>query len=98
MPLFAISWMDKPDSLQVRMGARPAHLDYMKTFGDRLKLGGPYLDAKGDMAGTLILIECESLEEAKAIHAADPYALAGLFESSSVTPWRATAGDWAKQS
>jgi len=100
MPLFVISWMDKPDSLAVRMGAREAHLAYMAQFGDRVKLGGPFLDAKGDMAGSMAVIEADNLEEVQAIHAADPYKLAGLFESSNVLPWRMTVGSGvaAKQS
>lgn len=92
MPLYVISWLDKPDSLQVRMAAREAHLAYVKAQGDRVKLGGPYLDDAGQMIGSLILIEAGSLEEAQAFHAQDPYRLAGLFETSSVTPWRATVG------
>jgi len=90
MPLYVISWMDKPDSLQVRMGAREAHLAYAKTLGDKVKLGGPFLDEDGLMAGSLLILEAESLDEAKAVHAADPYAKAGLFERSDIRPYRIT--------
>jgi len=92
VPLYVISWLDKPDSLQIRMGAREAHLDYIRAQGERVKLGGPYLDEAGRMIGSLIVIEADSLEAANAFHAQDPYRLAGLFETSSVTPWRATVG------
>ena len=90
MPLFVISWRDKPGSLDVRMAAREAHLAYAHDQGDRVKLGGPYLDEAGQMSGSLIIYEAETLEEAQAFHAKDPYKLAGLFETSTVTPWRAT--------
>jgi uncharacterized protein YciI len=92
VPLYVISWLDKPDSLETRMGAREAHLAYIKAQGDKVKLGGPYLDGEGRMIGSLIVIEADSLEEAQAFHAKDPYRLAGLFETSAVTPWRATVG------
>jgi uncharacterized protein YciI len=92
VPLYVISWLDKPNSLQTRVGAREAHLDYIKAQGGKVKLGGPYLDEAGQMIGSLMVVEAESLDEAKAFHAQDPYRLAGLFESSSVTPWRATVG------
>ena len=92
MPFYVISWLDKPDSLQTRMGAREAHLAYIKAEGAKVKLGGPYLDEAGQMIGSLIIVEAGSLDEAKALHAKDPYRLAGLFETSSVTPWRATVG------
>jgi uncharacterized protein YciI len=100
MPLFVISWMDKPDSLEVRMGAREAHLAYFAQFGERVKLGGPYLDEAGRMAGSMAVIEAERLEEVQAIHARDPYKLAGLFERSEIRPWRMTVGSGmpAKQS
>ncbi len=90
MALFVISWRDKPNSLDVRMAAREAHLAYAHGQEDRVKLGGPYLDEAGQMCGSLIIYEAETLEEAQAFHDKDPYKLAGLFESSTITPWRAT--------
>ena len=89
MPLFVISWRDKPGSLDVRMAAREAHLAYVHGQGG-VKLGGPYLDEGGRMCGSLIIYEAASLEEAQAFHAKDPYRLAGLFETSTITPWRLT--------
>jgi uncharacterized protein YciI len=94
MPLYVISWSDKPNSLDARMAAREAHLAYVRGQGDRVKLGGPFLDGEGQMAGSLILYEADSLEDAKAFHAADPYKLAGLFDHSEVRPWRFTTGAW----
>ncbi len=90
MALFVISWRDKPDSLDVRMAAREAHLAYAAEQGAKVKLGGPYLDEAGQMCGSMIIFEGESLEEAAAFHANDPYKLAGLFETSTITPWRMT--------
>jgi len=95
MPLFVISWRDKPDSLERRMASREAHLAYIHGQEGRVKLGGPYLDEAGQMCGSLIIYEAESLQEAEAFHAKDPYKLAGLFESSSVTPWRLTTQSFA---
>ena len=89
MALYVISWRDKPNSLEVRMGAREAHLAYVHGAG-KVKLGGPYLDDAGQMCGSLIIIEADSLEDAQAFHAKDPYKLAGLFETSTITPWRLT--------
>ena len=91
MPLFVISWLDKPNSLDVRLAAREAHLAYVRETGV-VRLGGPFLDANGDMAGSMIIIEADDLETAKAWHALDPYRAAGLFETSEVRPWRTTVG------
>ena len=87
---FVISAIDKPNSLALRMATRQAHFEYAQK-GDTLKLGGPYLDANGDMIGSLIIIEAADLEAARRWHAGDPYVKAGLFASSDVRPWKATA-------
>lgn len=91
MPLFVISWMDKPGHLPVRMASREAHLEYVRETGV-VRLGGPFLGPDGDMAGSMLVIEAEDLETANAWHALDPYRAAGLFETSEVKPWRITVG------
>lgn len=91
MPLFIISWMDKPGGLPVRMATREAHLAYVAANPGVVRLGGPFLD-DGDMAGSMLVVEAESLEAAQAFHDGDPYKAAGLFETSTVKPWRVTVG------
>ena len=91
MPLFVISWMDKPGHLPVRMANREAHLDYVRETGV-VRLGGPFLDANGEMCGSMIVIEADDLDMAHAWHALDPYRSAGLFDTSEVKPWRVTVG------
>jgi uncharacterized protein YciI len=86
--LFVVNAMDKPDGHALRVATRPAHLDYVKRTGV-VKLGGPYLDNKGQMIGSLIILDVEDLAAAEAWARNDPYALAGLFETSSVTSWKA---------
>ncbi len=91
MPLFVISWTDKPGALELRKSVRDQHLAHVAASGI-VRLAGPYLDEAGEMGGSLIVVEAESLEDATAFHAADPYNLAGLFETSTITPWRRTVG------
>jgi uncharacterized protein YciI len=93
MPLFVIQWKDRaPDGPAIRAATRQAHLDWIATQPGVVKLGGPFLHADETMAGSLMIIEAESLEAAEAFHARDPYTRAGLFEQSSVSPWRVTIG------
>jgi uncharacterized protein YciI len=87
--LFAVIAFDKENSLELRMATRQAHFDYAKQT-NCIKIGGPFLDAKGDMAGSLIIFEAADLEAAKAWHASDPYVKAGLFAHSEVRPWKPT--------
>lgn len=93
MALFVLICLDKPDSLELRMATRPAHLAYAGTFSEVVKLGGPILDDKGDMAGSLLVMEGESAEVARAFNRDDPYTLAGLFQSVQVLPFRASIGN-----
>jgi uncharacterized protein len=88
MPLFVLSCLDKPGALPVRMGAREAHLAWVKD--QPLMLGGPYLDEAGDMAGSLMIIEVADLAAAKAFNAADPYTEAGLWAAVEIRPFRVT--------
>ena len=87
--LFVVMAKDKPGSLALRMATREAHFAYARETGV-IKLGGPFLDAKGDMAGSLIIIEAADLTAAKAWQQNDPYMKAGLFGSVDVQPWKAT--------
>lgn len=92
MTIFAIYCVDKPNSLELRLATREAHLAYMGGFRDQLRLGGPMLDEAGDMAGSMILLEMETLAEAQAFAASDPYNQAGLFERVHISAFRPTLG------
>jgi hypothetical protein len=91
MALFALVCLDKPGSLALRLATRDAHFAYAGGSG-QVRLAGPFLDAGGEMAGSLIILEADDLAAAKVWNRADPYQLAGLFESVEIRPWRATFG------
>lgn len=87
MPYFAIHCIDKPDSAELRAATRPAHLAHINTLGDDVLVAGPLLRPDGRAMGSLMIIASEDRDAAVAFAAADPYHLAGLFESRSVTNW-----------
>lgn len=87
--LFVVIATDKPDSLALRMATRDAHFAYARETGV-IKLGGPFLDAKGEMVGSLIIFEAEDIDSARAWHDNDPYMRAGLFAHSEVRTWKPT--------
>lgn len=93
MPLFALYCVDKPNSLELRMATREAHLAYLKDFD--VKVAGPMLDEAGAMAGSILIVEAPDLAAAQAFGENDPYAQAGLFESVRVTGFRAGVGGFA---
>ena len=92
MGLYVLVCNDKPNSLDLRLANREAHLAYARGFADRLKVAGPLLDEAGNMAGSLLILEADSLEDARAFNLGDPYQKAGLFGSVQVTAFKATIG------
>lgn len=93
--LFAITCTDRPGSLDLRMATRSAHLDHLRAHEHSLVLVGPLLDAEGRPAGSLLVVEAADRAAAEAFAAADPYAKAGLFESTVIRPFRTVFKDGA---
>jgi uncharacterized protein YciI len=90
---YAAICLDKPNSLQIRLANRAAHLDYLRAHTATLKVCGPLLADDGEtMIGSLLIIEAPDRKTADAILAEDPYRKAGLFASSEVRPWRWVVG------
>ena len=87
--LFVVTAIDKDNSLALRLATREAHFAYAKET-NVIKIGGPFLNAKEEMAGSLIIFEAADLDAAKRWHAGDPYVKAGLFTHSEVRPWKLT--------
>lgn len=88
MPLFAIHCLDKPDAGALRTETRPAHLTYLEGFDRSLFAAGALLGLDGAPIGSLLILDCADRKAAYAFAAADPYSLAGLFQSVAITAWR----------
>lgn len=87
--LFAIVAEDKPNSVAIRLATRGTHLEYLKTFGRRIVVAGPLLAADGEtMTGSLLIIDATDRADAESFAAGDPYAKAGLFARTTISPWR----------
>lgn len=87
--LVALIARDLPNSLSLRMETRPAHLAFLERLNaeGKLALAGPFLNGEGKPDGSLVVVKAESLDEAKAMLAEDPYAKAGLFEFTDFRAW-----------
>lgn len=90
MPLFAFLGHDGPDGPALRQRHRPAHLEGLEPLAaaGRIRHAGPLLDAGGAPVGSLILFEADSLAEAQAIAARDPYVVEGVFARHEVNETR----------
>lgn len=93
---YAIISEDVPNSLPLRMKARPAHIARLESLKDQGKLimAGPCpaIDSSdpGDagFTGSLVIAEFSSLVEAQAWADADPYIDAGVYANVVVKPYK----------
>ena len=97
MPMhYAIMSEDNPDSLPLRLKARPDHLARLEALRDagRLLVAGPHpsLDTpdpgNAGFTGSLVIAEFPSLEDAKRWSDEDPYITAGVYRSVVVKPFK----------
>lgn len=94
--LYAIIAEDRPESLQDRLAARPAHvtrLEQLKQEG-RLILAGPHPAIDSDdpgtagFSGSLIVAEFASLADAQLWADQDPYCAAGVYQRVTIKPFK----------
>lgn len=92
---FAVFAQDKPDQGDLRNRLRPAHRAWLRDPGQhpiKVHLGGPLLNAKGRMNGTLLVIEAANADQVHAFLAEDPYCANQLFAKLEVCPWQWSLG------
>lgn len=81
MPLFILNARDKAGARDIRMANRPAHLDWTRSHADKIWMAGPVFDPDGEtFAGSVFVLEMDSLKDVETWAAEDPYNKAGLFE------------------
>ena len=85
--LIALIARDKPGALQTRLDNRDAHLAYIKETGV-VAQAGPLLDDSGNMAGSLVILDVETMQQAQGWADHDPYAKAGLFGTVELIEWK----------
>lgn len=87
---FAIITKDKAGALQTRLDNREAHLAYLSATG--AEMAGPFLDAEGNMAGSLVVIDLPDRAAAESWAANDPYTKADLFADVRIEAWKKVIG------
>lgn len=87
----ALVCIDKPDALQTRLDTRSAHLAHIAATGV-VEMAGPFLNDEGQMTGSLIILNVETLAEAQGWARLDPYSQAGLFQSVIISQWKKVIG------
>jgi uncharacterized protein YciI len=93
---YAIIAEDKPNTLDQRLAARPAHIERLKQLQaeGRLLVAGPHpaIDSEdpgsAGFTGSLIIAEFDSLGTAQAFADSDPYVTAGVYAQVTVKPFK----------
>ena len=81
------------DSVRIMYVHVPAAWLASAGYASRVVQGGPMLDRDGRPCGSLLLVEVEDLAAAEGFAASDPYAKAGLFESTVIRGFRTVFRD-----
>jgi len=92
---YVIYSRNRENSLAARRAVRPAHMERVEALlsEGRLLLAGPRpaIDSEdpgpAGFQGSLIVASFDSLEEATTWAQADPYVVAGVYESVEVSPF-----------
>ena len=84
MTYVIIGW-DGPEGQSKRPSYRPAHLEHLERLQKQGQLvcAGPFTDK----AGSLVIIEADTMEQAESIANGDPYLTHGVFERIEVHPF-----------
>ncbi len=96
MMYYMIYSEDVVDSLALRLANRPAHLARLEILAqqDRLLIAGPLpaIDsenpAEAGFTGSLVVAKFESLAQAQAWAAEDPFIIHGVYARSTVKPFK----------
>lgn len=93
--LFVIIGRDGPNGKTLRPGLRPAHLDHVRRYENdgHVRLAGPFTDG----AGSMLLVDFDTAEAARAMADVDPYWTGGVFEAVEVHPFLAVFPERAAQ-
>ena len=87
--LFFVQCVDKANATQLRQQTRPAHLEYLKPFTGQILLAGPTLaDDQATPTGSVFVLDLPDRASAERFCADDPYAKVGLFERTTIQPFR----------
>lgn len=94
--LYVIYSEDVADSLEKRSMAKPAHIERLEKLHQqgRLLIAGPTpaIDSAepgpAGMTGSVLIVEFETLQDAKTWADADPYVAAGVYKQVTVKPFK----------
>ncbi len=94
--LYAVWATDRPGMLAERQRVREAHRARLRDPGPHavrvVQAGVTLDDASGDMNGTLLVVQADTLAAVRDFVDGDPYVAAGVYGQIDIRPWRCGLG------
>lgn len=94
MATFAMYCTDKADTAQKRLDARDTHFAHIENILDDIRVAGPLNAADGTTIGSLLIVEAENEDAARALLEQDPYFSADIWSDIRITQFIPAAGKW----
>lgn len=83
--LFVLHCIDRPgDGAAIRRRTRAAHFRYLMAHQEQFHFGGPLLDERDGMIGSLMVLNLPDRAALDTFMRTEPYCASGLFASISV--------------
>jgi uncharacterized protein YciI len=83
--IYLFRLLDRPDATALRQRVRPEHKAYLAQVADRIAFAGPLTHDDGvAMIGSLLAIDFDSRDAARAWLADEPFTRAGLYSSVEI--------------
>ncbi|MCU0975655.1 MAG: YciI family protein [Steroidobacteraceae bacterium] len=93
--LFIVIGTDGPDAAERRRAHLDAHLEWVLTAMDRLRVAGPVRNTPGGApCMSIYILEAIDEADARALVGSDPYFKAGVWQTVEFRLFSAAAGTW----
>lgn len=93
--LYLVIGRDSADSPRLRQQHLQAHLAWVLTVLDRIRVAGPVRSAPdGDTTMSVYILEAVDEADVRRFLAGDPYFQAGVWKEFEIRPFTAAAGTW----
>ena len=94
MPLFCFYCRDGENNEKLRETHLAKQREWMAEHSENYLTAGPLMNKKGEFVGSLLIIEAEDEDEARATVNEDPYLVGGVWQSVRVDRFEPVKGRW----
>lgn len=94
MALFCFYCRDGENNDKLREVHLEAQREWMAQHEENYRAAGPLTNAKGEFVGSLLIIEAEDEQAARATVNDDPYLVGGVWQSIRVDKFEPVKGRW----